>query len=153
MIHRLSKKLELLDGYARVMNMIEIEVEMEIELPEAELVGIEQQMVRLQELEGLQDDWRVQAEARDEVRTLVQGQESEVPIRTLSMSHFLIPKGGEAAQSCVLGVWTGWANINTAGIRTSNLAPDLRRISSRCSAPKVLCWAFAIASLHSTVAA
>ena len=29
------------------------------------------------------------------------------------MSHFLIPKGGEAAQSCVLSVWTGWANINT----------------------------------------
>lgn len=47
--------------------MIEIEVEMEIELPEAELVGIEQQMARLEELEGLQDDWRVQAEARDEV--------------------------------------------------------------------------------------
>ena len=49
------------------MNMIEIEVEMEIELPGAELVGIEQQMARLEELEGLQDDWRVQAEARDEV--------------------------------------------------------------------------------------
>ena len=49
------------------MNMIEIEVEMEIELPEAELVGIEQQMMRLEELEGLQDDWRLQAEARDEV--------------------------------------------------------------------------------------
>ena len=65
---RLAKKLELLDGYARVMNMIDIEVEMEIELPEAELVGIEQQMMRLEELEGLQDDWRVQAEARDEVR-------------------------------------------------------------------------------------
>ena len=70
-LYRLSKKLELLDGYARVMNMIEIEVEMEIELPEAELVGIEQQMVRLEELEGLQDDWRVQAEARDEVRPLM----------------------------------------------------------------------------------
>ena len=47
--------------------MIEIEVEMEIELPEAELVGIEQQMMRLEELEGLQDDWRLQAESRDEV--------------------------------------------------------------------------------------
>jgi hypothetical protein len=40
---------------------------MEIEVPAAELVGIEQQMERLSELEGLQDDWKVQAEARDEV--------------------------------------------------------------------------------------
>ena len=40
---------------------------MDIEVPAAELEGIELQMVRLQELEGLQDDWRVQAEARDEV--------------------------------------------------------------------------------------
>ncbi len=65
---RLSGRLELLDGYTRVMNMIEIEVEMDIEVPAAELAGIEEQMVRLQELEGLQDEWRVQAEARDEVR-------------------------------------------------------------------------------------
>ncbi len=64
---RLEKKLELLDGYAKVMNMIEIEVEMDIQVPEAELAGIEVQMERLKELEGLQDDARVQAEARDEV--------------------------------------------------------------------------------------
>lgn len=29
---RLSKRLELLDGYARVMNMIEIEVEMDMQV-------------------------------------------------------------------------------------------------------------------------
>jgi len=68
---RLVKKLELLDGYSRVMNMIEIEVEMDIEVPAAELAGIEQQMERLTELESLQDDWRVQAEARDEVERLL----------------------------------------------------------------------------------
>jgi hypothetical protein len=44
-----------------------LQVELEIEVPTAELAGIEQQMERLNELEGLQDDWRVQAEARDEV--------------------------------------------------------------------------------------
>lgn len=65
---RLVKKAELLDGYSRVMNMIEIEVEMEIEVPAAELAGIQEQMGRLAELEGLQDDWKAQAEARDEVR-------------------------------------------------------------------------------------
>ncbi|KAL6751543.1 hypothetical protein V8C86DRAFT_3019801 [Haematococcus lacustris] len=68
---RLVKKLELLDGYARVMHMIEIEVEMDIEVPAAELAGIQQQMERLTELEGLQDDWRIQAEARDEVERLL----------------------------------------------------------------------------------
>ena len=68
---RLSRKLELLDGYARVMSMIEIEVEMEIEVPAAELEGIEQQMVRLVELEGLQEDAWMQAEARAEVEKLL----------------------------------------------------------------------------------
>jgi len=68
---RLSKKLELLDGYGKVMNMIEIEVEMDIEVPAAELAGIEMQLTRLEELESLQDDWRVQAEARDEVERLL----------------------------------------------------------------------------------
>ncbi len=64
---RLGQRLELLDGYGRVMNMIEIEVEMDSELPQAEVEGIELQIVQLAELEGLQDDWKAQAEARDEV--------------------------------------------------------------------------------------
>jgi hypothetical protein len=34
---RLSKRIELLDGYARVMNMIEIEVEMELQVRVASL--------------------------------------------------------------------------------------------------------------------
>lgn len=53
------------------MSMIEIEVEMDIEVPAAELEGIEQQMVRLVELEGLQEDAWMQAEARDEVEKLL----------------------------------------------------------------------------------
>jgi len=68
---RLSKKLELLEGYGRVMNMIEIEVEIDTEVPAAEFEGIAEQMQRLDDLEGLQDDWRVQAEARDEVERLL----------------------------------------------------------------------------------
>eukprot|EP00877_Chromochloris_zofingiensis_P002415 jgi/Chrzof1/12174/Cz06g23240.t1 len=68
---RLSKRLELLDGYARVMNMIEIEVEMEIEVPAAELAGIEEQIDRLYELEDLQQEWQLQAEAQDEVEKLL----------------------------------------------------------------------------------
>ena len=58
-------------GYAKVMSMIEIEVEMDLEIPAAELEGIEQQMVRLVELEGLQEEASLQAEARDEVEKLL----------------------------------------------------------------------------------
>eukprot|EP00798_Chlamydomonas_sp_ICE-L_P014435 gene14435-20442_t len=65
--NRMSSRLELLDGYCRVMKMIEIEVEIDIEVPAAEMEGIEQQLNRLQELELLQEDWKYQAEARDEV--------------------------------------------------------------------------------------
>lgn len=68
---RLASRLELLDGYARVMNMIEIEVEMEIDVAAAELVGIGEQIERLTELEELQEEWRTQAEAQDEVERLL----------------------------------------------------------------------------------
>lgn len=68
---RVSKRLELLDSYARVINMIEIEVEMETEVPVAELQGIEQQIVRLGEIEELAEEWQLQAEAQDEVERLL----------------------------------------------------------------------------------
>jgi hypothetical protein len=64
---RLASRLELLDGYARVMNMIEIEVEMEIDVAAAELAGIGEQIERLAELEAVAEEWRTQAEAQDEV--------------------------------------------------------------------------------------
>lgn len=39
---RLSKRLELLDGYARVMNMIEIEVEMDMQVSRRLYVAVHQ---------------------------------------------------------------------------------------------------------------
>lgn len=48
------RKVELLGGYSRVMSMIEIEVEMDTEVPAAEVVGIQAQLERLVELEALQ---------------------------------------------------------------------------------------------------
>jgi hypothetical protein len=36
---RLQKRIELVDAYARVVNMIEIEVEMDTEVPVAEVLG------------------------------------------------------------------------------------------------------------------
>ena len=45
------------------------QVEIDTDVPAAEFDGIAEQMQRLDDLEGLQDDWKVQAEARDEVRT------------------------------------------------------------------------------------
>uniref|UniRef100_A0A7R9VZJ9 Ubiquitin-like domain-containing protein n=1 Tax=Chlamydomonas euryale TaxID=1486919 RepID=A0A7R9VZJ9_9CHLO len=68
---RLCKKLELLEGYARVMNMIEIEVEMDLEVPAAELADIQQQLMALSDLEEVRTEWSLQAEARDEVERLL----------------------------------------------------------------------------------
>ncbi|GFR42706.1 hypothetical protein Agub_g3629 [Astrephomene gubernaculifera] len=68
---RLARRIELLEGYGRVMSMIEIEVEMDIEVPAAEVAGIQEQLARLVELEAVQEDWRAQAEARDEVERLL----------------------------------------------------------------------------------
>lgn len=68
---RLAKRIELIDAYARVLNMIEIEVEMETEVPIAEVEGIESQIARLDEVEELQAEWTLQAEAQDEVERLL----------------------------------------------------------------------------------
>jgi hypothetical protein len=101
----LVKRVEMVDAYARVISMIEIEVEMETEVPAAEVqgedgvhgcvgaasqqpgvfiplrcpqtwssvlgAGIEAQIARLGEIEELQAEWRVQAEAQDEVERLL----------------------------------------------------------------------------------
>jgi hypothetical protein len=68
---RLKKRIELIASYARVMHMIEIEVEMETEVPTAELAGIEEQIAALNEVEELQEEWKIQAEAQDEVERLL----------------------------------------------------------------------------------
>ncbi|PSC68405.1 SET domain-containing [Micractinium conductrix] len=68
---RLQKRIELVDAYARVIAMIEIEVEMDADLPAAEVLGIEEQILRLSEIEELQAEWTIQAEAQDEVERLL----------------------------------------------------------------------------------
>ncbi|WIA17196.1 hypothetical protein OEZ85_014079 [Tetradesmus obliquus] len=68
---RLSKRLELLDGYARVMNMIEIEVEMDMQVPIAELETLGVELGKLSELESIKEEWQLQAEAQDEVERLL----------------------------------------------------------------------------------
>eukprot|EP00882_Tetradesmus_deserticola_P018748 GHRQ01020134.1.p1 GENE.GHRQ01020134.1~~GHRQ01020134.1.p1 ORF type:complete len:191 (+),score=85.08 GHRQ01020134.1:70-573(+) len=68
---RLAKRLELLDGYARVMNMIEIEVEMDMQVPIAELETLGVEMEKLSELESIKEEWQLQAEAQDEVERLL----------------------------------------------------------------------------------
>lgn len=65
------KRLELIERYSRVVNMIEIEVEIDSELPAAELMGIEEQVARLMEVDELQAQWKLQAEAQDEVEKLL----------------------------------------------------------------------------------
>lgn len=47
--------------------MIEIEVEMDVDVPAAEVEGIEEQLVKLQELDELQTEMEYQIEAQDEV--------------------------------------------------------------------------------------
>lgn len=68
---RLGKRLEAVDAYARVLNMIEIEVEMETEVPAFEIEGIEVQIEQLKAVEDLQEEWKLQAEAQDEVERLL----------------------------------------------------------------------------------
>eukprot|EP00879_Flechtneria_rotunda_P008358 GHRR01008755.1.p2 GENE.GHRR01008755.1~~GHRR01008755.1.p2 ORF type:complete len:567 (+),score=195.61 GHRR01008755.1:328-2028(+) len=68
---RLSKRLKLLDGYTRVINMIEIEVEMNLQVPQAEYESIGVELEKLSELETVRQEWQMQAEAQDEVERLL----------------------------------------------------------------------------------
>ena len=47
--------------------MIEIEVEMDVDVPAAEIEGIEEQLTKLEEVESLQKEMEFQVEAQDEV--------------------------------------------------------------------------------------
>ena len=67
MQNRLTGRMELMQGYRRVANMIEIEVEMDVDVPAAEVEGIEEQLTKLEEVESLQAEMEYQAEAQDEV--------------------------------------------------------------------------------------
>ncbi|KAG9448263.1 hypothetical protein H6P81_014391 [Aristolochia fimbriata] len=71
-------RLELIDSYAKISSMIEIEVEMDSDVLAAEAVSnaetISQQIEQIMELENLEERWRIQAEANDEVERLLSSQ-------------------------------------------------------------------------------
>ncbi len=57
--------------YARLANMVEIEVEMDTEVPAAEVAGIEEQIAALEEVKDLAAEAALQAQAQDEVERLL----------------------------------------------------------------------------------
>ncbi|XP_068659360.1 uncharacterized protein [Aristolochia californica] len=71
-------RIELIDSYAKISSMIEIEVEMDSDVLAAEAVSnaesISQQIEQIMELENLEERWRIQAEANDEVERLLSTQ-------------------------------------------------------------------------------
>ncbi|KAK4435482.1 hypothetical protein Salat_0711600 [Sesamum alatum] len=71
----LKNRVELIESYARISSMIEIEVELELDVAAAEAVGnvenIAEQIEQIMETENLEEKWRLQAEANDEAERLL----------------------------------------------------------------------------------
>nr|XP_043607999.1 uncharacterized protein LOC122579828 [Erigeron canadensis] len=71
----LKSRIELIESYARISSMIEIEVEMDSDVLAAEAASsvetIAEQIEQIMELENLEAKWRIQAEANDEVEKLL----------------------------------------------------------------------------------
>lgn len=71
----LEGRIELIDSYARISSMIEIEVEMASDVLAAEAASnvesIAEQIQQIMELENLEERWRQVAEANDEVERLL----------------------------------------------------------------------------------
>ncbi|KAK8520924.1 hypothetical protein V6N13_077057 [Hibiscus sabdariffa] len=71
----LRGRIELIDSYARISSMIEIEVEMDSDVLAAEAAGnaetIAEQIQQIMELENLEEKWKLQAEANDEAERLL----------------------------------------------------------------------------------
>lgn len=71
----LRGRMELIDTYARISSMIEIEVEMDTNVLAAEATSnaesIAKQIQQIMELENLEERWKLQAEANDEVERLL----------------------------------------------------------------------------------
>ncbi|KAL9230948.1 hypothetical protein vseg_006231 [Gypsophila vaccaria] len=71
----LKGRIELIDSYARISSMIEIEVEMDTNVLAAEASGntenVAKQIQQMMEVENLEERWRLQAEANDEVERLL----------------------------------------------------------------------------------
>ncbi|KAK7251429.1 hypothetical protein RIF29_34619 [Crotalaria pallida] len=74
----LRGQIELIDSYARISSMIEIEVEMETDVLAAESASnadsITEQIEQIMELENLEERWKIQAEANDEAERLLSSQ-------------------------------------------------------------------------------
>ncbi|XP_072968051.1 uncharacterized protein [Typha angustifolia] len=74
----LLAKIELIDGYAKISSMIEIEVEMDSDVLAAEAASsaerISEQIQQIMEIDNLEERWRIQAEANDEVERLLSSQ-------------------------------------------------------------------------------
>ncbi|KAK3013970.1 hypothetical protein RJ639_008130 [Escallonia herrerae] len=71
----LKSRIELIESYARISSMIEIEVEMDSDVLAAEAASnvesVAEQIQQIMELENLEERWRIQAEANDEVERLL----------------------------------------------------------------------------------
>ncbi|CAN0908835.1 hypothetical protein LINGRAHAP2_LOCUS25489 [Linum grandiflorum] len=74
----LKGRIELIDSYARISSMIEIEVELDSDVLAAEsatnVESIAEQIQQIMELEDLEERWRLQAEANDEAERLLSSQ-------------------------------------------------------------------------------
>lgn len=71
----LGRRIELIESYARISSIIEIEVEMDSDVLAAEAAGnaesIAEQIQQIMELENLEEKWKIQAEANDEAERLL----------------------------------------------------------------------------------
>ncbi|KAK8948766.1 hypothetical protein KSP39_PZI005063 [Platanthera zijinensis] len=72
----ISAKIELIDSYAKISSMIEIEVELDFDVLSAEEAvssteSRAEQIQQIMEIENLEERWRIQAEANDEVERLL----------------------------------------------------------------------------------
>ncbi|GMY30544.1 Pentatricopeptide repeat (PPR) superfamily [Fagus crenata] len=74
----LKGRIELIDSYARISSMIEIEVELDSDVIAAEAASnvesIAGQIQQIMELENLEERWKLQAEANDEAERLLSSQ-------------------------------------------------------------------------------
>ena len=68
---RMAARVGILSEYTRVCAMVEVEVEMETEIPLAEYQDLKNQIARMSEVESLQEDWKERAAAADEVERLL----------------------------------------------------------------------------------
>uniref|UniRef100_A0A453K2H7 Uncharacterized protein n=1 Tax=Aegilops tauschii subsp. strangulata TaxID=200361 RepID=A0A453K2H7_AEGTS len=77
----LLAKIELMESYAKLCSMIEIEVEMDSDVIVAEAATgaerISEQIEQLMEIDSLEEQWRIQAEANDEAERLLGSDSSE----------------------------------------------------------------------------